>query len=474
MAKSKVVFTYPNFNWQKDVGYTKWDIHPYNICLLASIIRDEFDVKIIDANIDNLSKEEFARQLLEYNPKVLGISLITNEYAESGLIAAKIAKETIPGIIVIIGGVSAISNPFFYIKNENIDYLVYGEGETVIKPLLRFFDGKGELPKKGIIYKKDEIIINKGRSDILFNLDELPLPSYDLIDFHKYISQKQRETTERPRALPYARIRTSRGCPFNCCFCEVSSISGKVMRYRSIQHISEEIDYLVKNYNIKSLTFDDDNLVVNRERAKELFRMMINKNYNLKWQAPGIAVYMLDDELIDLMKRSGCSYINIAIESGNQEVLDKIIHKPLDLEKSKEVIKKLKNSGIDLVANFVIGFPGETWEQVRETIKFAEDIDIDYIKIYIATPFPNTDLYEMSKEKGYLRENYDANKHLWTDGWIKSEYFTFNDLKFLRAYEWDRINFSSPKKRKKIAEMMDVTEERLDEIRRDTLNKANE
>lgn len=473
MEQKKVMLMYPNFSWLKGVGYTNWLVHPYNLCLLASMIREEVDIKIVDANIDNLSKEDFLKILEEYNPDILGISIITNEYAETGIITSEIAKKYNPNIITIMGGVSAISNPGYYIKNHDIDYLINGEGEYVFRDLIKFIKCEGNLPEKGIFYKEDGAIINKGKADLIEDLDRLPFPSYDLVDFNKYVNKIQRESTDRPRALPYTRIRTSRGCPFNCCFCEVPSISGKKPRYRSLQNIAKEIEYFIENYGIKSITFDDDNLIVNKERAKELFKMMIDKKYNLKWQAPGLAVYMLDDELINLMKESGCTYINIAIESGNQEVLDNIINKPLNLEKTKEVIKKLKKSGIDLAANFIIGFPGETWTQIRETLKFAEDIEVDYVKIYIATPFPNTELFHMAKEKGYLRNDYEINKHLWTDGWINSNEFTHQDLKYLRAYEWDRINFTDPRKKKKIAEIMDITEERLDEIRRETLNRIN-
>lgn len=473
MNKLNITLIYPNFKWDKWIGYTNWNIHPYNLGLLASMIRDEYKVNILDCNIDNLTQEDFAKRLQELKPDILGISIITNEYANSGLIAAGIAKEVNTSIKTVVGGVSAMSNPLSYIKDNNIDYVVVGEGEYVFKELCDFLSGNGNLPTKGIMYKKDGEIIDLGRASLIMDLDSLPLPFYDLFDFEKYINHVQRESVDRPRAMPYARIRTSRGCPFNCCFCEVGSISGKNPRYRSLQNVGEEIEWLINRYGIKSLIFDDDNLVFNKDRAKNLFKMMIDKKYNLKWSIPGVAVYMLDEEMISLMKESGCSFINIAIESGNPEVLKNIIKKPLDLELAKKNIEIIKKYNIDLAANFVIGFPGETWDQIRQTIKFAEDIAVDYVKIYAATPFPNTELYNIAKEKGYLREDYDENTHLWDEGWIRSNEFRYQDLKILRTYEWDRINFSNPEKRKKIASMMGITEERLNEIRKETLARVN-
>ncbi len=473
MGISKIILMYPNFKWDKWLGITKWSMHPYNLGLIASIIEKEYGVSIIDANMEDLEREEFLQVIKEKQPDVVGVSVITNEYANSGIEAARIVKQANPNIKVVIGGVSANSNPRPYIESPDVDYVVVGEGEYVFRDLCLFLDGKGSFPEKGVWYKKDGKIIDKGRTDMIQDLDALPLPAYHLVDFMKYATTIQRESIDMPRELPYARIRTSRGCPYSCCFCEVGSISGKNPRMRSLQNVAKEIEWLIEKYGIKSIIFDDDNLIIDKERSKDLFRMMIEKKYNLKWNAPGIAVYKLDEEIIKLMKDSGCQYLNIAIESGNERVLKDIIHKPLELKQAKEAIELIKKYDIDLCANFVVGFPGETWQEIRETIKFAEELDINYVKIYSATPFPNTELYKIVKNGGYLREDFDPNKHLWTDGWIKSSEFRPEDLRILRAYEWDRINFTDPKKRQKTARMMNITEERLNEIRRDTLKRAN-
>ncbi len=473
MNNLKVTLMYPNFKWGRGEGYTEWNIHPYNIGLLAAIIEKDYETKILDANIDHLTRESFAEYLCKTKPDILGVSVITNEYIMAGLSAAEIAKKVNHKIKTVMGGVSANSNPWPLIKNPNVDFVVVGEGEYVFQDLCNFLSGKSSHPRKGIMYKENGEIKDTGKSDLVSNLDDIPLPAYHLVDFMKYATHIQRESTDRPRAMPYARIRTSRGCPYNCCFCEVGSISGKKPRFRSLENIAKEFEWLIKDYGIKAVIFDDDNLVVNKERSKDLFKMMIEKKYNLKWNAPGMAVYKLDQEMIDLMKESGCEYLNIAIESGNQRVLKEIIRKPLNLEKAKGIMQQIKKAGIDLVVNFVIGFPGETWSEIRQTLDFAEEIDVDYVKIFVATPFPNTELFRMASEGGYLREDFDPNKHLWTDGWIETLEFRPQDLRILRAYEWDRINFTDSKKRKNIARMMDITEERLNEIRKETLKRAN-
>ncbi len=471
----KVMLMYPNSKWTEWIGRTVWDIHPYNLGLLTAMIKDKYDVSIVDATRDDLTKEQFSEILEKERPDILGISVLTNEYAKAGHIASQIAKKVLPEIKTVIGGVYTMtSSPEDIANDSSIDYVVVGEGEYVFRELCNHINGKGDLPKKGIVHKENGKVVNTGRADFIQNLDELPYPAYSKVDFMKYATKLQREDITRPRDIPYARIQTSRGCPYNCCFCEVGSISGKKPRYRGLENILGEIEWLMKDYGVKSLIFDDDNLLTNEERAKDLFKSMIERKYNLSWVIPALAVNRLDEEMISLMKKSGCELINIAIESGVERVLKDIIHKPVKLDYAKQMVGKIKQYDIDLIANFVFGFPGETWDEIRQTIKFAEDIDIDYVKLFIATPLSaNTELYRAAKQGNYLVDGFHFNQHLWTDGWIRTEEFRPQDLKILRAYEWDRINFSNPEKRKKIAKMMDVSEERLNEIRKETLKRAN-
>ncbi len=473
MSDLKVVLMYPNLRWCEWEERTLWNLHPYNLGLLTSMVRDFCDVEIFDGTLKDTSKEEFRKIIANKKPDLVGISILTNEYSSAGLCASKIVKEASPETKVVMGGVHATSNGASVIREDSIDYVVMGEGEYVFRDLCKFLKGEGDIPKKGLAFKKDGKIIDTGRADFIQDLDAIPYPSYDKMDFERYINICQREEVGRPREMPYANMITSRGCPHRCCFCEVAHITGRKPRLRSVENIIGEIDLLVQNYGIKSLTFHDDNMMVNKERAKKLFQTMIQKNYNFKWNNPALPLFHLDEELIGLMRESGCCHINAAIESGVERVLKDIIHKPLDLEYGKKMLKELRRVGIDTCANFIVGFPGETWDEIRETLKFAENLEVDYVKIFNAVPFPNTELYEVCKKQGYLRQGFNANKHLWTDGWIETPEFTSDDVKMLRAYEWDRINFTDTDRRRKIAEMMGISEEKLMKIRRDTLNRAH-
>ena len=339
----------------------------------------------------------------------------------------------------------------------------------MLKELIGFLQQKNPRPEKGICFRENGKIVNKGHSDFISNLDDLPLPAYHLIDYSKYANSAFRKSVDSPRIFPYARIITSRGCPCGCIFCQVEGITGKKFRYRSAENVLAEIEWLKKEYNIKSLIFDDDNLFLNKKRIKNILQGMIDKNLVMPWLPIATAIFALDEQLIKLMKASGCEYIDVAIESGCERVLKNIIKKPLDLKHAKNMVRAAKREGIYVTANFIIGFPTETWDEIRQTIKFAEDIDVDYVKLFSAIPLRNTKLWDLCEKEGIFKKGFRESDVRWSTGQIETDEFKANDLSILRAYEWERINFTDVKKRLRTAEVMGLTEEELLKIRRKTL-----
>src|SRR3989338_1320634 len=268
----------------------------------------------------------------------------------------------------------------------------------------------------------------------------------------------------------------TRGCPIGCTFCCVESITGGPTRYRSTEHMMGELEMLKEKYGVKFIFFDDDNLFMNKKKAKDLLRAMIDKKLNIQWILEATAIFCMDEELVDLCAKSGCQYLNFAIESGSPRVLKEIIKKPIQFPHVFKMVERLKSHGIALAANFVIGNPGETWEEILESVRVAEDLQkagTDYVKFFICTPFPKTKMFEMAKKMGYLDESIKFDAHHWTGGTFNTPHWRAKDLAVIRAYEWDRINFDTLEKRKKVAAMMDVSLERLDEIRRATRERAN-
>ncbi|KKN78456.1 hypothetical protein LCGC14_0349880 [marine sediment metagenome] len=453
----KVALVVPNFRWCETDKNTLWHYIPYNLCLLASVIRDRVDVSIIDAYKDDMTEKEFSRKLRKLEPDIVGITMLFDQYAPSAHKVAELTKKVSRKIKTVMGGVYATTNPEKVLEDCNIDCVIEGEGEEMLPYLLGLYE-RGE-------WLKQEHLVG-GR---IKNLDDIPLPAYDLIGYKKYINSAPRKSVDTPRPLPFARIMASRGCPFGCAFCQVETIMGAKFRPRSVSKVLDEMQWLKERYGIKSIIFDDDNLLYDMDRAKELFQGMIDRDLVMPWSSLAVAVFKMDKELVGLMKASGCQYLAVAIESGTDRVLKEIIKKPVNFQHAREMIKAIKEAGIYIVANFIVGFPTETWEEIRQTIEFAEEIDVDYIKLFHAVPLPHTRLWDLCEQENA----FGGNGHfVWSKGNIRTREFTPEDLTILRAYEWDRINFTNPEKRKRTAEMMEVTLEELDEIRKETRRNA--
>ena len=468
-TRKRLLLAYPNMRWQKEDSVTLWNLDPTALCLLAAMVKDIVDVKILDAQFYDLDREAFKQQIREYQPDFVGLSLLTSEYEEALYCAARLTKEVNADIPVIAGGVHVTVMPDHVMEScSSIDYCVIGEGEYVLRELLLYLQGEGAFPEIGLAFRGEGIVVQK--QGMVEDLSKLPWPDYDLVDYAAYIQKPQRSfTSNQPPAYPYARMVTTRGCPFGCTFCQVETIAGRRVRTRDPVDVVKELVFLKERYGIRSVVFDEDNLLMGEnDYARRLFRTMIECKLGLKWIASAFALFLITDELLDLMKDSGCVGINAAIESGNARVLKEIVNKPIkNLTAIPDIIAKVQAKGIYCIANFIIGFPGETWDEIRETLAFAECCGADYVKIYAAVPLYKTKLYYLAKEKGLLLCNDAVPKVDWRYGQIRSDEWTANDISILRAYEWDRINFS-PSRLKRLMVISGATEEELKLTRKKT------
>jgi radical SAM superfamily enzyme YgiQ (UPF0313 family) len=434
--------------------------------MLATTLQGSYDVAIVDAQLYDLSETSFAERVRALRPDCVGISLLTSEYAPILHTAARIIKEIDPGIVTIAGGVHVTTQYPIVMNDHNIDYCVRGEGERVLREVLDYLNGNGTIPTKGLVYREDGGKHNALPIDLIENLDSLPLPNYNLVDYLAYAMKKPRYGVDSLNVFPYSRILTSRGCPIGCSFCQVKSISGKKWRMRSAQSVIDEIVLLHGRYKIRGFIIEDDNAFVEKKRTKEMLSLLKQADLNLKWKAAGVPIFNMDEETFAMMAETGCQMVGLPIESGNPRVLKEIIKKPVDLEKAPGLIRAAQNQGIFVAANFIIGFPTESWDEIRQTLRYAETCGADYCKIYAAQPLLGTELYDLAKKMNCLvGDEHDVG---WRYGRISTLEFTPKDISILRAYEWDRINFTDARKRQKTAEIMGVTIKELDEIRKKT------
>jgi len=393
------------------------DVHfasfPLGIGYLAAILeRDGHQVDILDCVIEDqtpkknedgtyhvgLSWQEIERRIRKSSPDILGISCAYSVDISNAKKIAEIGKKVVQ-IPVIIGGAHSSALPRQTLEDENIDYVAIGEGEATLSLLLQSIE-KGEAPAHigGLGYKENGNVIVNPKRNFITQLDELPFPARHLFPMDKYTHSKKIHGFQLKRT-PYTTMITSRGCPNRCVFCTIHTIWGRKWRSRDPIKVVDEIEYLVKEYGIREIHFEDDNISLSKTRMATICDEIVNRKLDISWATPnGISVNSLDRDIIAKMKKSGCYRLFLAIESGNQFVLDNIVKKGLSLEKVKAVNSILKDFDIEVNGCFVIGLPGETKSNIQDTIDFAMRLNLDTVAFSIATPYPGSELYTTCKD----------------------------------------------------------------------------
>jgi len=468
----KVMLAVPSCTW---FNPRHWIIPPYTLGILLAVIPEEFEVAVLDANMEELSFEETARRIADFGPDLVGITGMSLEFARAAHKMAELVKGVDRDIVTVMGGVYATTSTELALADENVDFLILGEGEVRLPRFLKLLnEGRADLSSlDGLAYRRGSKSVIQPMNSIIEDLDSIPLPAYGCLDYQAYINKTNKfGNVLLARYFPYATTMTSRGCPFHCIYCSTHSIDGRKIRFKSAERVLEEIDWLVRDYGVKEMIFLDDNLIYDRERIVRIMEGLIARNYDLHWKSVNLATFLLDDELLEMMKASGVYQVILPVESGNPHVLKNILKKPLKLEKALQVARKARELGLETSADFIIGIPGETWDQMRDTFRFAEEMDVDMVSFHVATPLPQTELYQIAKDKGYLPPDFDFWKYQFFGfgrGVITTEEFRPQDVHMLRALEWDRINFATPQKRERFAGMSGITQQDLAAWRRKTI-----
>lgn len=437
--------------------------------LAAELSKNGIEYEIIDCNGFDFSEEQCIEYIHKSTAGMVLISALSLEYYQVFHKVAELAKKASESIITVMGGVYPTTCPEHVMEDDNIDYVMLGHAEERLGKFIKAITEHSDLTDiAGIAFREkhsdkgNEVILNPVTSYI-GDLKKMAAPDYSKIDLTPYIEYGSRYSGKKRKEVS---IFTTYGCPYNCVFCAVRVIKGRKIAYREVDDVIEEIRYLKDTYNIDSIRIYDENMLVDLDRARLIFERIIDERFDLSIYIPNVAARLLNKEIIKLMAEAGCVSIGISIESGCDRVLHQIIRKPLKKEIVPDVIEMLKNRGIFVSANIVIGFPGETWNEIRESISFGEKCNPDYLALYIATPYPGTDLYQLAQDNGYLQKDFDFFNEdgfsaIHSIGYITTDEFNPVELEILRAYEWDRINFSTEEKRKRFCETRGITDEEL-------------
>jgi len=379
---------------------------PFFLAYAASLLKKEgFEVKVIDALAEQMTEKDFLRQVDEFQPDLLLSEISTVSLEDDLTLLEKIHKDI---LIAICGPDINIRRSEFLRRHGFIDYVLVGEYESTLLDLVQHLSRNKDLKEVlGLIYRKGgEIKINPSRP--LVNLDILPWPVREELPMQKY--------WDLPGNIPFPSVQmlASRGCPFKCIFCLWPQVmyQGSDYRVRDPIKVIDEMEYLVKNMNFKSVYFDDDTWNIGKERILKLCDEIKRRNLqNIPW-AIMARPDLMDKEILMNLKGAGLWSVKYGVESGVQKLVNNA-NKNMDLKKAKEMIKFTKKLGIKTHLTFTFGLPGENKETIDRTINCALALDPDSVQFSIVTPFPGTEYFHRLDREGNIVtkdwSHYDGN-----------------------------------------------------------------
>lgn len=365
-------------------------VPPLGLAYLAAALRkDGHDVSILDAFALQLDWQAFEQQVAEAKAELIGVTGMT-PVVDNSLRALKIARPHC--MFLVFGGahVSAFKQKVFE-QVPNLDFAMYGECEKAFPEAVKALEnGRDPSDIPGVI-TRDKV---NDPQPLVENLDTLPFPARDLLPNERYryaLSRRGRVTT----------MFTSRGCPYGCAFCDKSTFTSK-WRARSAENILAEVEEIVGKYGVRSIIIYDDLFTVDKKRVKEFCEGLIKRNLKIDWKCEG-RVNIVDEGMLSLMKRAGCSMIAYGVETANQHGLD-YLNKGTNPDMVRKAFAAMRGAGIRTMGYFILGIPVETYEDAQRTIDFAIALKADYAQFSVLSPFPNTKMYDDAIAKGWYHE----------------------------------------------------------------------
>jgi len=370
---------------------------PYGLLSVATYNKHFADIRIFDCNKHETI--EFLEVMRNFNPDIVGFSMMfDNSYkALSGMLY--LVKTQFDSVTILGGAAASYSYEEILSEQPHLDAICYSEGEIPLRYVLE----TGKLDHPSIITRAS--LLNKTPVTPTFveDLDHVINIDYSFVNVEDYDMQEAFSPFVDHDKHKQFFISTSRGCPFKCTFCSNAKIHGKKMRFASVDKIIKHIESLVDGYGMDVLTIYDDQLLIDMNRAKDLFRKLVK--FNLRIECPnGLSVAFIDDELAGLMRLAGLDTAYLAIESGSPYVLHNLIKKPLRLPMVKPAVAILRKYDFFVHGFFVMGMPGEGVSHRLETLRFLKEIDLDWAGLNMATPVRGSQLYEDCIKNGWIEK----------------------------------------------------------------------
>jgi anaerobic magnesium-protoporphyrin IX monomethyl ester cyclase len=440
-----------------EVSTTNFYVMPVGLLSIAAYLtKYKFPVSFLDFNVlkrknkiidDDGLLRLFARNLKEINPCLVGFSTMVAGQFNLSSAAAEIAKETIPDIITAVGGAHVSEFPSQILKHcPSIDYVVLGEGEkqTLLLAELATNDREIKPNENGFAFRYNGQIVINSKKYFLENLDEIPMPAYDLLNFEDYFHDTS--TWHNPYKVDLGvrvPLITSRGCPNLCTFCSVAKYMG--MTYRSINStlIVDMIQKLYETKSVRTFVIYDANFAHKTKRVIQLCEEITKRNLKLNLDLPtGLPLNVSSLEMIDAMVEAGLIRTCVSVESGDTFMRNEVMKKKISEDEALKTINRIrKYPQVFMMTDFVMGMPEETIESLEASVRFIEQLDTDDIDLSISTPYPGTALFDQCERDGlffstinkdllYCSSDYShANRNIFT---IKPYKLDFDTLRFYR------------------------------------------
>jgi radical SAM superfamily enzyme YgiQ (UPF0313 family) len=368
----------------------------------SDLEREGHHVLFLDVPAMGLADEDIVERLRAFAPALTGVTCTTPTLL-GALRACELAQSV--GSKTILGGPHTSVYARENLVHDFVDFVGVGEGITIMRELARALE-RGESGEgiRGLVSRT----FHGGEAPYL-NLSDVAWPDRQTLKAASYTSIMNHKS--------FATMITSRGCPYECSFCFRDS---KKVLYRSPGDVVDEMEYLQREHGVKEIIFYDDVFTLRKSRVHEICDEILRRGLRIRWEAP-TRVDLVDEELLRKMARAGCMRLRFGIESGSPEILTRIA-KHSTIEKVEQAVTATKRAGIHTFGYFILGYAGETLAQARQTIDFACRIPLDYAAFYVATPLPDTELFNEVVASGQFPADY------WVESIHRREYPVRDDL----------------------------------------------
>lgn len=369
---------------------------PLGVAYLAAVLRERgLDVDIFDATFERHPLRALRERLESVRYDLVGISVLTSMIADAEAIG-NVVHEVSPGAVVVAGGPHPTVAPEQTLSLRAFDAVMIGEAEETLPRLIE--SGLRLEDQPGVWYQAGGEIVRNERADVVADLDALPFPAWDLLDMGSYLALWYQLDAVR-YGVRGTSIMASRGCPYQCSYCQptLGTIFGSRVRRRSPESLVAEAAELKARFDIEGLMWLDDTFLLDRGWMRRLCEEFMAAGLGLIWGC-NIRADVCDRESLQMMQEAGLRMVHVGIESASQRVLDEVYNKGITIEQVRETTRMASDLGLQVRGYFMLGAPTETEEEARASIDLANELPLDDVTFSVTTPLPHTHLYDMTRD----------------------------------------------------------------------------